>query len=88
VNILLSLLENSDQHVRQGACTALGILKAKEAISELVYLAKCDFVIVKEAARQALISCGEEAQMAMLQSLPTTFNDLGPVHTLVPQEVL
>jgi hypothetical protein len=34
-------------------------LKAKEAISELVYLAKCDFVIVKEAARQALISCGK-----------------------------
>ena len=35
-------------------------VKANEAISELVYLAKCDFVIVKEAARQALMACGKE----------------------------
>ena len=76
-----------------------------KAISEL---AKCDFVIVKEAARQALMAYGKEYVMKncpvdssnvllrrrgssdgnMLQSLPTTFNDLGPVHTLVPQEVL
>ncbi|XP_062504323.1 rho family-interacting cell polarization regulator 2-like isoform X2 [Corticium candelabrum] len=88
LNVLLLSLENTDQHIRQGACVALGILKATEAISELAYLAKCDFVTVKETARQALLACGEDGQIAMLQSMPTTFNDLGPVHTLVPQEVL
>ena len=34
-------------------------LQAFEAVDELTFLAKCDFVTVKEAAYNALMACGK-----------------------------
>lgn len=59
ISYLIDLLENNDQCVRSGACLALGRVKGVEAIPQLKYLAKVDFVQVQACATKALAQLGE-----------------------------
>jgi hypothetical protein len=63
----LELLENSDQQIRVGACLALGHLKAKSVIPQLLYIAKSDFSSVRHAASAVLSQFGEAPQLPAVQ---------------------
>ncbi|KAM3919737.1 rho family-interacting cell polarization regulator 1 isoform 2-T2 [Leptodactylus fuscus] len=75
----LEQLEDEDVHVRVAGCAALGCLKAKESIEQLVYLCQTDKEEVKEAAKHSLILFGEDGKIACrhleetLGSLPRLF---------------
>ncbi|XP_069821320.1 rho family-interacting cell polarization regulator 1 isoform X2 [Dendropsophus ebraccatus] len=75
----LELLEDEDVSVRVAGCAALGCLKAKESIEQLVYLCQTDKEEVKEAAKHSLILFGEDGKIACrhleetLGSLPRLF---------------
>ncbi|KAG9475386.1 rho family-interacting cell polarization regulator 1 isoform X2 [Eleutherodactylus coqui] len=60
----LEQLEDEDVHVRVAGCAALGCLKAKESIEQLVYLCQTDKEEVKEAAKHSLILFGEDGKIA------------------------
>ncbi|XP_040266075.1 rho family-interacting cell polarization regulator 1 isoform X5 [Bufo bufo] len=75
----LEQLEDEDVHVRVAGCAALGCLKAKESIEQLVYLCQTDKEEVKEAAKHSLILFGEDGKIAFrhleetLGNLPRLF---------------
>ncbi|XP_041078106.1 rho family-interacting cell polarization regulator 1 isoform X2 [Polyodon spathula] len=60
----LELLEDECVETRVAGCKALSCLKAKESIDQLVYLCQTDKDDVREAAKQALLSFGEEGKLA------------------------
>ncbi|XP_071973895.1 rho family-interacting cell polarization regulator 1 isoform X2 [Engystomops pustulosus] len=60
----LEQLEDEDVNVRVAGCAALGCLKAKESIEQLVYLCQTDKEEVKEAAKHSLILFGEDGKNA------------------------
>ncbi|XP_029992225.1 rho family-interacting cell polarization regulator 1-like isoform X2 [Sphaeramia orbicularis] len=60
----LELLEDEDVETRVCGCKALGCLKAKESIEQLVYLCRTDKEEVRDAAKQSLLVFGEEGRMA------------------------
>ncbi|XP_058849847.1 rho family-interacting cell polarization regulator 1-like isoform X2 [Acipenser ruthenus] len=60
----LELLEDESVETRVAGCKALSCLKAKESIDQLVYLCQTDKDDVREAAKQALLSFGEEGKLA------------------------
>ncbi|XP_068116828.1 rho family-interacting cell polarization regulator 1 isoform X2 [Hyperolius riggenbachi] len=76
---LLEQLEDEDVPIRVAGCTALGCLKAKDSIDQLIYLCQTDKDDVKEAAKQSLMLFGEEGKIACrhleetLGSLPRIF---------------
>ncbi|XP_063169279.1 rho family-interacting cell polarization regulator 1 [Candoia aspera] len=75
----LEQLEDDETQTRVAACAALGCLKAKESIEQLVYLCQTDKEAVREAAKQSLLLCGEDGKSAhrrleeSLDSLPRIF---------------
>ncbi|XP_062997352.1 rho family-interacting cell polarization regulator 1 isoform X3 [Elgaria multicarinata webbii] len=75
----LEQLEDEEMQTRIAACAALGCLKAKESIEQLVYLCQTDKEAVREAAKQSLMLCGEDGKSAhrrleeSLDSLPRIF---------------
>ncbi|XP_061450434.1 rho family-interacting cell polarization regulator 1 isoform X2 [Rhineura floridana] len=75
----LEQLEDEEVQMRIAACAALGCLKAKESIEQLVYLCQTDKEAVREAAKQSLMLCGEDGKSAhrrleeSLDSLPRIF---------------
>ncbi|XP_007887704.2 rho family-interacting cell polarization regulator 1 isoform X1 [Callorhinchus milii] len=77
----LELLEDENVQLRRSGCTALGCLKAKESIDQLVYICQTDKE-VRDVAKQALLSFGEEGKIAckqMEESLDNMQRLLGPV---------
>ncbi|KAM9808076.1 rho family-interacting cell polarization regulator 1 [Neosynchiropus ocellatus] len=60
----LELLEDEHVLTRVCGCKALACLKAKESIDQLVYLCRTDKEEVRDAAKQALLTLGEEGKMA------------------------
>ncbi|XP_063801315.1 rho family-interacting cell polarization regulator 1 isoform X2 [Pseudophryne corroboree] len=60
----LEQLEDEDLHMRVAGCAALGCLKAKESIDQLVYLCQTDKDEVKEAAKHSLMLFGEDGKLA------------------------
>ncbi|XP_027896405.1 rho family-interacting cell polarization regulator 1 isoform X1 [Xiphophorus couchianus] len=60
----LELLEDEDIDTRVCGCKALACLKAKESIEQLVYICQTDKEDVRDAAKQALLTLGEEGKMA------------------------
>ncbi|KFW77505.1 Protein FAM65B, partial [Manacus vitellinus] len=72
----LEQLEDEEVQTRVAGCAALGCLKAKESIEQLVYLCQTDKEPVREAAKQSLMLCGEDGKSAhrrleeTLDSLP------------------
>ncbi|NWT04341.1 RIPR1 regulator, partial [Mionectes macconnelli] len=75
----LEQLEDEEVQMRVAGCAALGCLKAKESIEQLVYLCQTDKEPVREAAKQSLMLCGEDGKSAhrrleeTLDSLPRIF---------------
>ncbi|XP_053126688.1 rho family-interacting cell polarization regulator 1 isoform X2 [Hemicordylus capensis] len=75
----LEQLEDEEIQMRIAACAALGCLKAKEGIEQLVYLCQTDKEAVREAAKQSLMLCGEDGKSAhrrlqeSFDSLPRIF---------------
>ncbi|XP_062818085.1 rho family-interacting cell polarization regulator 1 isoform X1 [Anolis carolinensis] len=75
----LEQLEDEEVQTRIAACAALGCLKAKESIEQLVYLCQTDKEAVREAAKHSLMLCGEDGKSAhrrleeSLDSLPRIF---------------
>ncbi|XP_068022673.1 rho family-interacting cell polarization regulator 1 isoform X2 [Melanerpes formicivorus] len=75
----LEQLEDEEVQTRVAGCVALGCLKAKESIEQLVYLCQTDKEPVREAAKQSLMLCGEDGRSAhrrleeTLDSLPRIF---------------
>ncbi|XP_038041192.2 rho family-interacting cell polarization regulator 1 isoform X1 [Anas platyrhynchos] len=75
----LDQLEDEEVQTRVAGCAALGCLKAKESIEQLVYLCQTDKEPVREAAKQSLMLCGEDGKSAhrrleeTLDSLPRIF---------------
>ncbi|KAM4018625.1 rho family-interacting cell polarization regulator 1 isoform 2-T4 [Anomaloglossus baeobatrachus] len=75
----LEQLEDEDVPVRVAGCAALGCLKAKESIEQLVYLCQTDKEEVKEAAKHSLVLFGEDGKIACrhleetMGSLPRLF---------------
>ncbi|KAH0619574.1 hypothetical protein JD844_000296 [Phrynosoma platyrhinos] len=75
----LEQLEDEEVQIRIAACAALGCLKAKESIEQLVYLCQTDKEAVREAAKQSLMLCGEDGKSAhrrleeSLDNLPRIF---------------
>uniref|UniRef100_A0A803VPF5 Rho family-interacting cell polarization regulator 1 n=1 Tax=Ficedula albicollis TaxID=59894 RepID=A0A803VPF5_FICAL len=75
----LEQLEDEEVQTRVAGCAALGCLKAKESIEQLVYLCQTDKEPVREAAKQSLMLCGEDGKSAhrrleeTLDSLPRIF---------------
>ncbi|KAI1235506.1 hypothetical protein IHE44_0002381 [Lamprotornis superbus] len=75
----LEQLEDEEVQTRVAGCVALGCLKAKESIEQLVYLCQTDKEPVREAAKQSLMLCGEDGKSAhrrleeTLDSLPRIF---------------
>ncbi|XP_021157065.2 rho family-interacting cell polarization regulator 1 isoform X7 [Columba livia] len=75
----LEQLEDEEVQTRVAGCAALGCLKAKESIEQLVYLCQTDKEPVREAAKQSLMLCGEDGKSAhrrleeALDSLPRIF---------------
>ncbi|XP_074865243.1 rho family-interacting cell polarization regulator 1 isoform X2 [Carettochelys insculpta] len=75
----LEQLEDEEVQTRIAGCAALGCLKAKESIEQLVYLCQADKEDVREAAKQSLMLCGEDGKSAhrrleeTLESLPRIF---------------
>uniref|UniRef100_A0A6J0V2L1 Rho family-interacting cell polarization regulator 1 isoform X1 n=2 Tax=Pogona vitticeps TaxID=103695 RepID=A0A6J0V2L1_9SAUR len=75
----LDQLEDEEVQIRIAACAALGCLKAKESIEQLVYLCQTDKEPVREAAKQSLMLCGDDGKSAhrrleeSLDSLPRIF---------------
>uniref|UniRef100_A0A670YPT1 FAM65 N-terminal domain-containing protein n=1 Tax=Pseudonaja textilis TaxID=8673 RepID=A0A670YPT1_PSETE len=55
----LEQLEDEETQTRVAACAALGCLKAKESIEQLVYLCQTDKEAVRDAAKQSLLMCGK-----------------------------
>ncbi|XP_060110417.1 rho family-interacting cell polarization regulator 1 isoform X1 [Heteronotia binoei] len=53
----LEQLEDEEVQTRIAACAALGCLKAKESIEQLVYVCQTDKETVREAAKQSLMLC-------------------------------
>ncbi|XP_056383262.1 rho family-interacting cell polarization regulator 1 isoform X2 [Hyla sarda] len=76
----LEQLEDEDVNVRVAGCAALGCLKAKESIEQLVYLCQTDKEEVKVAAKHSLILFGEDGKTACrhleetLGNLPRLFS--------------
>ncbi|XP_007577801.1 protein FAM65B isoform X4 [Poecilia formosa] len=60
----LELLEDENIDTRVCGCKALACLKAKESIEQLVYICQTDKEDVRDAAKQALLTLGEEGKMA------------------------
>ncbi|XP_054888981.1 rho family-interacting cell polarization regulator 1 isoform X2 [Poeciliopsis prolifica] len=60
----LELLEDEDIDTRVCGCKALACLKAKESIEQLVYICQTDKEDVRDAAKQTLLTLGEEGKMA------------------------
>ncbi|KAI6647322.1 Protein FAM65A isoform X2 [Oopsacas minuta] len=50
----ISILEHSDQTIRQGACRALGRIKYAPSIAQLKYIQVIDASAVRQEAKQAL----------------------------------
>nr|XP_056718683.1 rho family-interacting cell polarization regulator 1 [Euleptes europaea] len=75
----LEQLEDEEVQTRIAACAALGCLKAKESVEQLVYVCQTDKEAVREAAKQSLMLCGEDGKSAhrrleeSLDSLPRIF---------------
>ncbi|XP_053555509.1 rho family-interacting cell polarization regulator 1 isoform X2 [Bombina bombina] len=75
----LEQLEDEDMQMRIAGCAALGCVKAKESIDQLVYLCQTDKDEVKEAAKHSLMLFGEDGKTACrhleetLGSLPLIF---------------
>ncbi|KAG6927827.1 hypothetical protein G0U57_009289 [Chelydra serpentina] len=75
----LEQLEDEEAQTRIASCAALGCLRAKESIEQLVYLCQTDKEDVREAAKQSLMLCGEDGKSAhrrleeTLNSLPRIF---------------
>ncbi|XP_067390505.1 rho family-interacting cell polarization regulator 1 isoform X2 [Emydura macquarii macquarii] len=75
----LEQLEDEEMRTRVAGCAALGCLKAKESIEQLLYLCQTDKEDVREAAKQSLMLCGEDGKLAhrrleeTLDSLPRIF---------------
>uniref|UniRef100_A0A672TH28 FAM65 N-terminal domain-containing protein n=1 Tax=Strigops habroptila TaxID=2489341 RepID=A0A672TH28_STRHB len=75
----LEQLEDEVVQTRVAGCVALGCLKAKESMEQLVYLCQTDKEPVREAAKQSLILYGEDGKSAhqqleeTLDSLPQIF---------------
>uniref|UniRef100_A0A8C5PVH5 FAM65 N-terminal domain-containing protein n=1 Tax=Leptobrachium leishanense TaxID=445787 RepID=A0A8C5PVH5_9ANUR len=75
----LEQLEYEDIQTRIAGCAALGCIKAKESIDQLVYLCQTDKDEVREAAKHSLILFGEDGKIACrhlnetLSSLPRIF---------------
>ncbi|NXP76255.1 RIPR1 regulator, partial [Ramphastos sulfuratus] len=75
----LEQLEDEEVQTRVAGCAALGCLKAKESIEQLVYLCQTDKEPVRQAAKQSLMLCGEDGKSAhrrleeTLDSLPRIF---------------
>ncbi|XP_075796778.1 rho family-interacting cell polarization regulator 1 isoform X2 [Pelodiscus sinensis] len=75
----LEQLEDEEVQTRVAGCAALGCLKAKESIEQLLYLCQADKEDVREAAKQSLMLCGEDGKSAhrrleeTLDSLPRIF---------------
>ncbi|MBN3311023.1 rho family-interacting cell polarization regulator 1 isoform X2 [Amia ocellicauda] len=61
----LELLEDDSTETRVAGCKALACLKAKESIDQLVYLCQTDKDDVRDAAKQALLTFGEEGKLAI-----------------------
>ncbi|XP_064016726.1 rho family-interacting cell polarization regulator 1 isoform X3 [Pogoniulus pusillus] len=83
----LEQLEDEEVQMRVAGCAALGCLKAKESIEQLVYLCQTDKEPVREAAKQSLMLCGEDGKSAhrrleeTLDSLPRIFAPAGMAST-------
>ncbi|XP_015673024.1 rho family-interacting cell polarization regulator 1 [Protobothrops mucrosquamatus] len=75
----LEQLEDEETQTRVAACAALGCLKAKESIEQLVYLCQTDKEAVRDAAKQSLLMCGDDGRSAhrrleeSLDNLPRIF---------------
>ncbi|XP_054856315.1 rho family-interacting cell polarization regulator 1 isoform X3 [Eublepharis macularius] len=83
----LDQLEDEEVQTRIAACAALGCLKAKESIEQLVYVCQTDKEAVREAAKQSLMQCGDDGKSAhrrleeSLDSLPRIFAPGGMAST-------
>uniref|UniRef100_A0A803V1A6 RHO family interacting cell polarization regulator 1 n=1 Tax=Ficedula albicollis TaxID=59894 RepID=A0A803V1A6_FICAL len=66
----LEQLEDEEVQTRVAGCAALGCLKAKESIEQLVYLCQTDKEPVREAAKQSLMLCGECPAVSLLAPHP------------------
>lgn len=68
IGLSIEALEESEEKLREGACVALTVLQARDAVPQLLYLSRCDVPSVKFAARKALSSLGEEGKDALRKS--------------------
>uniref|UniRef100_A0A8C3UGN2 RHO family interacting cell polarization regulator 1 n=1 Tax=Catharus ustulatus TaxID=91951 RepID=A0A8C3UGN2_CATUS len=66
----LEQLEDEEVQTRVAGCAALGCLKAKESIEQLVYLCQTDKEPVREAAKQSLMLCGKCPAASLLAPHP------------------
>ncbi|KAG8437799.1 hypothetical protein GDO86_008490 [Hymenochirus boettgeri] len=71
----LEQLEDEDVEIRTAGCAALGYIKAKESIDQLIYLCQTDKEEVKVAAKHSLMQFGEDGKLAFqhLENLPPIF---------------
>lgn len=60
----LEQLEDEELPIRIGGCAALGCVKAKESIEQLVYLCQTDKEEVRCAAKHTLMLFGEDGKLA------------------------
>ncbi|XP_073234986.1 rho family-interacting cell polarization regulator 2-like isoform X2 [Porites lutea] len=72
IGLSIEALEESEEKLRQGACVALTVLQARDAVPQLLYLSRCDVQSVKLEARKALSSLGDEGEDALRQSEMST----------------
>uniref|UniRef100_A0A4W3K386 RHO family interacting cell polarization regulator 1 n=1 Tax=Callorhinchus milii TaxID=7868 RepID=A0A4W3K386_CALMI len=71
----LELLEDENVQLRRSGCTALGCLKAKESIDQLVYICQTDKE-VRDVAKQALLSFGEYEYCTAAHEIPVIVPNL------------
>nr|XP_033797864.1 rho family-interacting cell polarization regulator 1 isoform X2 [Geotrypetes seraphini] len=71
----LEQLEDEEPLMRISGCVALGCIKAKESIDQLVYLCQTDKEEVRDAAKHSLKILGEDGKLAY-QHLEETFSSL------------
>ncbi|KAE8607882.1 hypothetical protein XENTR_v10011315 [Xenopus tropicalis] len=60
----LEQLEDEDVQTRAAGCAALGCVKAKESIDQLIFLCQTDKDEVKVAAKHSLMMFGEDGKLA------------------------
>nr|XP_006824613.1 PREDICTED: protein FAM65B-like [Saccoglossus kowalevskii] len=74
LNVYLEYLEENDKVLRQAGCLALASMNATSCIDHLLYICRCDVDDVKQCARDALLSFGEEGKKAYESTISSQYD--------------